>query len=1377
MPITRSTGRGRIETKQSPPSETTATTQSVWTETTANTVMSLVAPTAESLCATANMEATMKVAEKPGNSKTEAVKQYIAKQNDVPTKQRAGTVKTDRSRNRKEQKIAKAREELARLQVELAAARLATLEAGSDDENSESEYSKSELDERVGTWLETQPTKTENDDQHNEKPAGTCDKQDFSDLTAAITLAVKAAREPRYTELPFFNGNHQDWLSFRAAYHETMNSFTKTENINRLRRNLKGRAKEAVDGLLITNADPSDVIRSLEARFGRPETIAITELDTLRALPRLTETPRDICIFSSKVTNAVATLRALNCTHYLYNPETTKTMLEKLTPTLRYRYYDFTAVQPKEDPDLIKFEKFMKREAELCSPYAQPEQAGHYSQPAQHNRRTQNVHIVSEKPSRAKCPVCSNTEHTTTGCYIFKKADSNTRWDIAKNKHLCFRCLQYKNKTHNCKPNTCGINDCKYTHNKMLHFDRKIEKTDKSNKETTENINSAWTGKQKQSYLKIIPVQVQGPIGTVDTYALLDDGSTVTLIDEIIRKKTGITGSIDPLHIQAINNIKSTETRSRRVNLTLRSLNSRKEIIQARTVNDLQVTAQKIPKEQIDEYSHLRDISDIITYENAKPGILIGQDNWHMLLASKVRRGNRNQPIASRTPLGWVLHGGRTRTLGHHINYINHASENQEDDKIENLVKQCFAMDALCITPRRPKTDPEEQALRILNSNTVHTTDGRYETALLWKTDNVSLPDNYNNSLKRLINIENKLDRNSELKQKYTEQMEALVAKGYAEPAPKTKTENRTWYLPHFAVVNPLKPEKLRVVHDAAARTRGVALNDMLLKGPDLLQSLPGVIMRFRQHNITVIADIKEMFIQVKLRHEDRDALRYLWCKDQRDDKPPEENRMTSLIFGASSSLSTAISVKSLNAQQHVATHPEAAAAIQNKHYEDDFLDSFKGLKDAVRITTDVRRIHEKAHFELKQWKSNSPSLLETLGENENGNQVELYKPEEKTERVLGLIWKTEKDVLTFDLNLTRIPPPLVEGKKPTKREALKVVMSLFDPLGFVSPVTNRAKQLLQEVWRRGTSWDDEIDNDLSTHWQAWVKQLRNLHNIAIPRCYLNYSDTTTLQLHVFTDASESAYAAALYWRTISPNNRIDVSLIMSKAKVAPLKLTSIPRLELQAATLEARLAEAVIAEHDRKPDSKTFWTDSKTVLTWIRTGSRSYKPYVAHRLAAIEDSSTVNEWRWVPTKHNLADNVTRDVLMPYQYEHRWFRGTEFLRQREDSWPTESASETTEPMGEVNIAAAAPAGASWPRRRHEKWKCQSRNTRMRGRSDSNVSWSGQRDNVRRIVDIRTKGGVLRRPVRKLLILPIEEDHPAPRRMRRTRTAGVMCRTK
>ena len=215
--------------------------------------------------------------------------------------------------------------------------------------------------------------------------------------------------------------------------------------------------------------------------------------------------------------------------------------------------------------------------------------------------------------------------------------------------------------------------------------------------------------------------------------------------------------------------------------------------------------------------------------------------------------------MASLTPLGWVLHGSQTNSLGQKIDFVSTMKEAEDD--LENLVKSYFEMDVLCINPKRPKTDPEEKALRILEQKTEKINETRYQTGLLWKKEDVKFPDNYDNSLKRLFNIEKKIDRDPALKKKYVEQMEALIEKGYAEPAPLQKTTEKTWYLPHFAVINPMKPDKLRVVHDAAAKTRGVALNDMLLKGPDLLQSLPGVVMRFRQHLIGVTADIKEMFI------------------------------------------------------------------------------------------------------------------------------------------------------------------------------------------------------------------------------------------------------------------------------------------------------------------------------------------------------------------------------------------------------------------------------------------------------------------------------------------------------------------------------------
>lgn len=1217
----------------------------------------------------------------------------------------------------KANKIAKAKEELVRLQVELATARLAVLETEETEEDDVSEYSETEVDARVDNWLEQQaqpilaiahephlpPRETEQEAhiteearpaQQNyqerpvppdlqtpagvEAPAGVHHTQpDFSQLTSAITQAIKASqRSSRFVELPTFNGCHQDWLPFRAAYQETEESFSLVENINRLRRHLTGRAREAVESLLITNAHPSDVMKTLETRFGRPETIAMAEIDTLRALPRLYESPRDICVFSTKVTNAVSTLRALKCVYYLYNPEVAKAMVDKLTPTLRYRYYDFAATQPKQEPDLLKFERFMKREAELCGPYAQPE---HMSPPvySAQQRRPHKTNTVLEKQSTViqKCPVCEETGHTTTDCKEFKEAKESTRWDIAKKKRLCFRCLRFRNKMHNCRAKPCGINSCKYFHNKMLHFNR-TEKAETEEKASTEVINSAWTTKptKKQTYLKIIPVQATGPKDSVNTYALLDDGSTVTLIDDSIASLIGAKGPIDPLRIEAINELTTAETKSRRVRFTLNGLNNHTTDIQARTIKNLHVSPQGIPRQQIEDCEHLRDLSNVLTYENAKPTILIGQDNWHLLLASRVRKGKKNQPVASLTPLGWVLHGSHNRTIGHTVNFVSHITEAPHEEKLEDLMKHYFAVDSLCINPKKPQSDPEEQALRILKENTIQTEEGRYETALLWKKEDIYLPNNYENSLTRLHHIEKKLDRDARLKEKYTEQMEALIRKGYAEPAPKEKTTDRTWYLPHFAVVNQMKPDKLRVVHDAAAKTKGVALNDLLLKGPDLLQSLPGVVMKFRQHKVAVTADIKEMFMQVKLKTADRDALRYLWRGDRRDDQPPEEYRMTSLIFGASSSPSTAIYVKDLNAKKHEETNPEAASAIIQKHYVDDYLDSFKSLEDAVRITTSVRDIHRKACFELKQWKSNAPALLHALGEEESTQQIELYKTGEQIERVLGIIWKPETDELTFNLNLTRVPRDLIDGKTPTKREALRIVMSLFDPLGFASPVTIKAKQMLQELWRRGTPWDEQIEEDMAEQWCDWMGHLRSLSNIAIPRRYLQYSDAASLELHIFTDASESAYSAVLFWRATAPNGEVSVSFVISKAKVAPLKLTSIPRLELQAAVMGTRLAEAVITEHERTPDSKTFWTDSRTVLTWIRTGSRSYKPYVAHRIAAIEEGTKVTEWRWVPTKSNVADDATRDVPIGFNKDHRWYRGPDFLYEDPSAWPTENTT-------------------------------------------------------------------------------------------------------
>ena len=1325
MPVTRSQSGSRDQQQETSRSETTttptdstATTSGTVTETTEQTVTTQQ---------TQEMEPTVQQA-----AATE-------EQPLVPS----GPARSKRSKkSTRARRIAQAREEIIRLQLELANARLATLEAESDTD--EDTVVSEPQAQRVADWLsnsQAQPpieaqrhqepidreeaahrieaTTLPNDAVGQAAPPATTDAQppivkaaiegsqketnivnivnriddrcttqpiaapagatpapggshiDLKELASAIALAARSSPQtsPRYlNELPVYTGSHREWLIFKAAYRETSAYFTDTENLVRLRRSLKGRAREVVENLLIHSTEPEAVMKTLEVHFGRPHSIALDELARLKSIPPPRDSAREFCIFASKVNNIVASLKALGKASYLSNPEVMKIVSEKLTSAMKYRWYDFEIEQPEEEADLIKLSRFLEREMARCSRHALPEPVTTSDLIAgQMHRRQKTLTTTEQKSDTSTCPVCDTSGHTANGCKKFKEAAVNDRWDIAKGKSLCFRCLRVRKNKHSCKGTTCNIDGCQRSHHRMLHFQKAENSTERQDEAKAEVVSSTWTPSKTRTYLKILPVRVSGPRGDVNAYALLDDGSTVTLVDAEIARRTGARGPVDPLHIEAIAQTEVKAATSRRVTLTLHGSNSTSKI-RARTVDNLKLSAQEVNEKDIAGCEHLIDIQDRLKYNRVEPRILIGQDNWHLLLASEVRRGKRHQPVASLTSLGWVLHGANTRSLGQRVHYIHHLVT--PEDSMDQQLKHHFAIESLTIEPKRPRNDPEERALAILNECTKEIEDGRYQTALLWKQDDVVMPNSYENALKRLHSTEKKIDRDPQLKQKYEEQMGALIEKGYAERAPTDRDSNRTWYLPHFPVLNVNKPGKVRVVHDAAATNKGVSLNDHLLTGPDLLQSLPGVLMRMRQHQIAVSADIAEMFMQVKVREEDRDALRYLWRGDRRGNQPPDEYRMTSLIFGATSSPATAIFVKNLNAEKHKETHPEAYEAIIKNHYVDDYLQSFRTVEEAIKTSRDVRDVHRHAHFELRQWTSNSTQVLQALGTEEKKHIVDLNDGS-KIERVLGLIWRTETDELAFNLNLARLPSDVVNSIEPTKRQLLKIVMSLFDPLGLAAPVTTRAKQILQEVWRRGTSWDQSIDEDLIRQWTEWMGHLQQLKNVAIPRCYFGYSNSDEVQLHIFVDASEAAYAAALYWRVTHPSGQIDTSLVLGKARVAPLKTTSIPRLELQAAVMGSRMAATVIEEHDRKPDSKTFWTDSRTVLTWLKTGARSYRPYVAHRIAAIEEHSSVQEWRWIPTKMNVADDATRDVPRDLSTQHRWFRGPDFLREEPTTWPAE----------------------------------------------------------------------------------------------------------
>ncbi|HBK83092.1 MAG TPA: hypothetical protein DDZ41_05765, partial [Flavobacterium sp.] len=225
-------------------------------------------------------------------------------------------------------------------------------------------------------------------------------------------------------------------------------------------------------------------------------------------------------------------------------------------------------------------------------------------------------------------------------------------------------------------------------------------------------------------------------------------------------------------------------------------------------------------------------------------------------------------------------------------------------------------------------------------------------------------------ALKRLNCLERKLDKNASYAQSYCSKMNEYISKGYIKKLSDSELQcsnSKLWYLPHFGVSNPNKLNKLRIVFDAAAKSKGYSLNDYLLTGPDFYNMLPEILMNFRINRIAFIGDIKEMFLQILVRNEDKPAQRFLW-RNMRRDIEPETYEIQVVFFGATCSPSIAQAVLTKNATEHSDSYPKACYEIKNNHYMDDYLGGADSLDEAIKLVNDIITVHKCGGFEICNW-------------------------------------------------------------------------------------------------------------------------------------------------------------------------------------------------------------------------------------------------------------------------------------------------------------------------------------------------------------------------------------------------------------------------
>ena len=170
----------------------------------------------------------------------------------------------------------------------------------------------------------------------------------------------------------------------------------------------------------------------------------------------------------------------------------------------------------------------------------------------------------------------------------------------------------------------------------------------------------------------------------------------------------------------------------------------------------------------------------------------------------------------------------------------------------------------------------------------------------------MSLPENTAMAINRLTSLRKRLARDEEQQELHTKEMEDYISKGYAAKVPEEEVNSTAWYIPHHAITHPKKPGKVRIVFDCAAKYWGQSLNEALQQGPDLTNSLVGVLTKFREERIALVADVQEMFHQVAVDTSDYGYLQFLWWPRGVLNDSPKKYYMKVHPFGARPSPSCA---------------------------------------------------------------------------------------------------------------------------------------------------------------------------------------------------------------------------------------------------------------------------------------------------------------------------------------------------------------------------------------------------------------------------------------------------------------------------------------
>ena len=1094
-----------------------------------------------------------------------------------------------------------------------------------------------------------------------------------------------------------FHGSPLKWLafwdSFQAAIGKRANMSDSTK-MNYLLTYLEGDALSVVQNIPMTDANYFTCVDLLKDRFGREDFIIDAYMDALNNMPSVVAADvSSLRRFYDSLESYIRALETLGVPSDGYGRFLTPMLMKKIPEEIRR-----VILRQASEPTLELLKKLLKNEVEVqersarCAPKPSPK--GGLPDDGPPGSATM---LLTQGVEKVACIFCRKG-HKTENCKVVKSWKKRSQ--ILRKQGRCFICLTKNHISKNCtQKSPCGI--CSGEHHVLIcrksiegetdigdagkrdHDHNAIEKVDDVSKSSDVPKSE---GKEVSLQCNASCVPTSSPnctlLQTVSTFAkcrrirrkiriLFDNAATRTFISKRLADR--LKCRIVCKRVVNVGKFMDDKTKTHEfcvVILGLRTLSGKYFYLEAFVANSIAAPMPMgVPKSFL-EQSPFKDLklADDFHDDVLRVDMIIGGDVYTKLVTGNSFK--EGDILATESLFGWMLMGStnpdQPSDLNHASCYTIYASET--DDKPLDEILQKFWEVSAC----EEEVASEDSTMTDFKQTIRYDEDeGRYCVSLPWKGPfEKRLPRNYGMCKSRLKSLVRKLTSMGLMKE-YDDILQDQLNKRYTEVVPVAVECTAVHFLPHFAVIREESTTtKLRIVYDpSSTSSRFACLNDLLHKGPSLLPHLATMLMKFRLSPIGMIADIEKAFLQILLAEGDRDFTRFLWLKDPNGDVIDSnivEMRFRRVLFGPSPSPF----LMNATIRHHLDTYDDNDEIVQNlktSFYSDNLVTGAETVEEGKSVYQRTREVFNEAGMNIRGWVTNDESLQQYFNA--------AFKKKET--KILGLKWTLNVDSLHIAVD--KLLEDIINLVVLTKRAACSLAPRLFDPLGFLEPFLIRAKIMMQELWTLKLGWDDVIPSPQCEEWKKWIEEIKDVRHLEIPRRYYEFdsSEIRQRQLHVFCDSSEKAYGAVCYLRVVA-NHTVATQHVFAKSRVAPLKKTTMPRLEFLATLLACAVLKHVMSALDFSESEIVCWSDSQIALFWI-FGKGSPEPYVKNRLIKHQAALSLGDWKYCPSKMNPADAITRGLSMKELTESRWTDGPSWLRNEED-WPDIPILKVEEPV-------------------------------------------------------------------------------------------------